>query len=119
MTLGSKFKDAKMLLVFSSQGVLVGMHSSLNLASQAMNIPAQSISLCCLGYHISCYGYYFRHYLTDKVEVVPRQDFGNLTVMNYDQMCGVERRYHDPKEMVSRKRTAEKKRNSIKRKKND
>ncbi|BFK46628.1 hypothetical protein I180019D1_20380 [Alistipes sp. i18-0019-D1] len=97
-----------MVLVFNKERVLITMHKSLNIASQTMDIPAQSISLCCLGYHISCYGYYFRHYNTDKVEIVPHQDFGHLRIEEYDRMCDEVRRYHDSKEMSRRKLSADK-----------
>lgn len=103
-----------MVLVFSNQGYLISMHKSLNLASQEMNIPAQSISLCCLGYHISCYGYYFRHYEYEIVEITPHVDFGVFHVKQYDQMCNVVRRYHDPKEMSRRRVSAEKRRKTKK-----
>nr|DAT18212.1 MAG TPA: hypothetical protein [Caudoviricetes sp.] len=112
MTKRSIFQEPKIVLVFNHQGVLVAMHKSLNLASQAMNIPAQSISLCCLGYHISCYGYYFRHYEYNVVEITPHIDFGEFHVRQYDQMCSVVRRYHEPKEMNRRRVSAEKRRNN-------
>lgn len=111
MTRGSKFPEPKMVLGFDKHGLLFGMFSSLNLASQAMNIPAQSISLCCLGYHISCHGYYFRHYEYNVVEITPHIDFGEFHVKQYDRMCNLVRRYHDPKEMTRRKISAERRSN--------
>ncbi|MDR2890569.1 MAG: hypothetical protein LBV18_03060 [Alistipes sp.] len=110
MTRRSNFQEPKIVLVFNNNRVLVAMHKSLNFASLAMRIPAQSISLCCLGDHISCYGYYFRHYEHDQVRIEPLEDLGTLRIEEYDGMCNVVRRYHEPREMSRRGVSAEKRR---------
>lgn len=111
MTRRSIFQEPKVVLVFNHQRVLVSMHKSLNVASLAMNIPAQSISLCCLGNHISCYGYYFRHYDHNDVEIVPHEDFGQLRVEQFDLLSNLVRRYHEPREMSRRGKSAVNRRN--------
>lgn len=105
MTGINPFKNPKIVLVFSGDRILRAVYHSLNYASRMCHIPPQSISHCCLGAHISCGGYYFR-YVHPEVEM-DFTDIGHLRLEEYDDLCGVFRQYHSPKEMARRRSIAE------------
>ena len=102
MTRQSSFREPKMVFVFNEQRILTGIHKSLYATSQAYRISAQTVSLCCTGRRISSNGYYFRHSDTG-VRIDLYSDIDNLTLEEYDDLCGASRRYHSTSEMKKRK----------------
>ncbi len=85
-------------------------HSTLATA-KAFNTHSQSIHYACTGRCISCQGMYFRH-LQDDIEVT-FDDLGALRLEEYDQLCGVERKIYETKNMS---RTGMKYKTNIKKK---
>ncbi len=97
-----------MVFVFNEQRILIGILKSLYCASQAYRISAQTISLCCTGKRISSNGNYFRH--SDPGVVIDLyKDIDNLTLEEYDDLCGVDKQYHSTSEMRKRKARSQKK----------
>ncbi len=94
-----------MVFVFNEHRVLTSVIKSLYSASQAYRISAQTISLCCTGKRISSNGYYFRH-SDPNVRIDLYEDMDNLTVEEYDELCGVQKKYHSTSEMKKRKHKA-------------
>lgn len=88
------------ILVFNPLKRLIAIFQSSNAAASALNIKVQSIHYACTGKTISCGNYYVRH-LSDDIEVTI-DDLGVLTVQEYDQLCGVERKVY-PTKNITRK----------------
>jgi len=95
--MGKFIKDPNRILVFNSLKRLVAVFQSTNAAALAFNVKVQSIHYACTGQCISCQNYYFRH-LMDDIEVT-WDDLGVLTVEEYDELCGVQRRVYATKNM--------------------
>jgi hypothetical protein len=91
-----------MVFVFNEHRILTSIMKSLYSASQVFRISAQTISLCCTGKRISSNGYYFRH-SDPNVRIDLYEDMDNLMLEEYDELCGVSRRYHSTGEMKKRK----------------
>ncbi len=91
-------KTPKRTLVFNSLKRLVGVFQSTHAASKAMGIGIQSIHYACNGTTIKAGNFYFRH-LEDDIEVT-WDDLGVLSVEEYDELCGVERKVYSTKEMT-------------------
>ncbi len=102
MTQQSSFRKPKMVFIFNEHRILTFVAKSLYSASEALHISAQTISLCCTGKRISSNGYYFRH-SHKNVRIDLYEDIDKLTVEQYDELCGTERRYHPISEMKKRK----------------
>lgn len=83
------------ILVFNPLKKLIAIFQSSNAAASALNIKVQSIHYACTGKTITCGDYYVRH-LSDEIEVTI-DDLGVLTVQEYDQLCGVERKVYPTK----------------------
>jgi len=108
MTRRSKFKEPKMVLVFNGARVLIAVLRSLHSAAEFSGCNLQAISFSCTGKYISTGGYYYRHIHPDiQLEI---NDIDNLTLEEYDKLCGHDRKYHTTKKMA-------KKRDSFKKKK--
>lgn len=105
----SKFKEPKTVLVFNGAQVLIAIARSLHSASALSGGNLQAISFSCTGKYISTGGFYFRHVHPDiQIEI---GDLDNLKLQDYDEMCGVKRRYHSVREMAKKRNQ-----NNIKRK---
>ena len=85
------------ILVFNPMKRLVAIFQSTNAAAQAFNSKVQSIHYAATGKCISCSNYYFRQ-LEDDIEVT-LDDLGVLTIEEYDELCGVERKVYANKNM--------------------
>jgi hypothetical protein len=104
-----------MVFIFNEHRILTGVEKSLYCTSEAYRISAQTISLCCTGKRISSNGFYFRH-SHPNVRIDIYEDVDNLTLEEYDELCGEQKRYHSTREMKKRKTKAgrTKKSNTIK-----
>jgi hypothetical protein len=91
-----------MVFVFNEHRILTGIMKSLYATSQAYRISAQTVSMCCTGRRISSNGYYFRH-SDEGVRIDLYADIDNLTLEEYDELCGMDKRYHSTGEMKKRK----------------
>jgi hypothetical protein len=112
----SKFKEPKIVLVFNGARVLFAIVRSLHSASEFSGCNLQAISFSCTGKYVSTGGYYYRHVHPD-VEI-ETNDLDNLTLEEYDKMCGYERKYHTAKQMAKKRKSFKQKRKSNKRKDN-
>lgn len=108
MTLKSKFKQPKIVLIFNGAEVLIGVMRSLHSAAQFSGGNIQAISFCCSGRYISTGGYYFR-YAHPDVEV-SFEDLDTLKLKEYDDLCGEIRRYHNVRDMANMRKKAYQKR---------
>jgi hypothetical protein len=104
----SKFKEPKNVLVFNGARALIAIVRSLHSASAFSGGNLQAISFCCTGKYISTGGFYFRH-VHPEIEI-ETGDLDNLKLEDYDNMCGVDRRYHSVREMAKKRNWTEKKR---------
>jgi len=102
MTRKSNFREPKRVLIFNENRVLIATIKSLHCATQVTRINAQTISLCCTGQRISSNGFYFRH-SDPGVKIDLDVDEDNLTLEEYDELCGVVREYHPVSEMKNRR----------------
>ncbi len=105
MTQQSSFRKPKMVFIFNEHRILTFVAKSLYSASEAFRISAQTISLCCTGKRISSNGFYFRH-SHPNIRIDIYEDVDKLTLEEYDQLCGVNKRYHSTREMKKRKTKA-------------
>lgn len=85
------------ILVFNPLKRLVGIFQSTRAAAITLGATTQSIHYACTGVTISARNLYFRH-LSDEIEVT-LDDLGTLRLEEYDQLCGVERKYYKTKNM--------------------
>lgn len=90
-------KQSYRVLVFNPLKRLIGIFQSVTAASKAFGTTATNVHYACSGRSISCCNLYFRH-LDDKVEVT-FEDLGQLRLEEYDQLCGVTRKYYQTKAM--------------------
>lgn len=90
--------NKNIVLVFNPLKRLVGIFGSENSAAKAFDVSVVSLHMACKGDTISCSGLYFRN-LDENIEVT-FDDFGVLRLEDYDQMCGVTRKYYPSKEMT-------------------
>ena len=94
----SMFKEPRKVLIFNGAGVLVAIVRSLHSAAQLTSGHIQAISFNCSGKYISTGGYYFRYLHPDVIIEV--DDLDNLKIMEYDKLCGEERRYYNVRELA-------------------
>ena len=95
----SKFNQPNTVLIFNDTKKLVAIARSLNAAAELMQGNVQAMSFSCSGKYISSGGYYFRR-LHPNV-LVELDDLDNLSVDEYDKLCGVKRTYH-PQRVMNR-----------------
>lgn len=83
--------SAKRVLAFNASRVLIGVFRSVRSAAEMTQGQAQSISKAAIGKANTTMGYYWRHE-HDDVEV-EMSDVGTLSIEEYDDLCGVTRKY--------------------------
>lgn len=71
-------------------------------------INLQSISFSCTGKYVATGGFYFRHAHPDVQ--IDLSDLDNLTLQEYDRLCGVERRYFTVREMAHKRQAYDQRR---------
>lgn len=86
------------VLIFSSRKKLIAICQSEHMVAKAFKLSTQAIHYACTGRCMSSQGMYFRH-LYDDIEVT-LEDFDTLTVEEYDQLCGVERKVYKTRHMT-------------------
>lgn len=85
------------ILVFNPLKKLVGIYHSTYATAKSFNTRLQSIKYACDGTCVSCQGHYFR--LLNETLGVTLDSLGVLTLQEYDQLCGVERKVYRTKRM--------------------
>lgn len=94
----SRYQQPKTVLIFNGSRVLIAIVRSLHKAAEFTGCNLQAISHCCTGRCIQTGGYYFRH-IHPKIEIEVN-DLDNLTVQQYDELCGYAgRKYHPIRSM--------------------
>ena len=91
-------RDAKQVLVFNGAQVLIGIERSVRSTCELTNGNLQAISFACTGRLVSTGGFYFRH--VHPSIAIEMSDIGNLKLSDYDQLCGVTRKYHSVRKMA-------------------
>lgn len=87
-------KDKKTVLVFDERKRAMGIHNSVTSTAKIFNTTVQSIHYACTGRCISCEGRYFR-YMEPPITI---NEFFEMDLIQYDKLCGVERKvYNTPK----------------------
>lgn len=76
---------------------LVGIFASKSAAAKALGTSTVNIMYACDGTSISCRQLYFRE-LASNIELT-FEDFHTLRLEEYDQLCGITRRYYITKDM--------------------
>ncbi len=92
-----KTKGVPPILVFNPLKRLVGIFASMSGAAKALNTSTTNIKFACDGTCISGCNLYFRQ-LDPRIEIT-LDDLANLKLQEYDEMCGVTRRYYLTKNM--------------------
>ncbi len=93
----SKFKKPCKVLVFNGAHTLIAIIRSLHSVADLGQLNLQAISNCCTGKYISSGGFYFRHLHPDVL--IDIDDLDNLTIEEYDRLCGVKREYYSVRVM--------------------
>lgn len=109
MKSNSSFKKPKQVLIFNGARTLIAVARSLNCVSYLSGANLQAISLACTGSYVSAYGLYFRHVNSDIL--LEFSDLDDLKLQQYDDLCGIERKYHSQQEMTRRKKLHDQRRN--------
>lgn len=94
--------DAKLVLVFSSHRILVGVISSNNQAAKMVGVTSSSISSACNGESNSSAGFLWR-YMDEDIEI-EFSDVGTLRIEEYDEAVGNKRKYIAPKDIKNRRK---------------
>ena len=94
--------------VFNGAYVLIAVVRSLHSAADFSGINLQSISFSCTGKYVATGGFYFRHAHPDVQ--IDLSDLDNLTLQEYDRLCGVERRYFTVREMAHKRQAYDQRR---------
>ena len=85
-------KEPKKILVFNSLKRFVGFFRSERAAAKAFGTYPQSIHYSATGKCVSCCGHYFR-VLPESLDLTLEQCL-SLDLLNFDKMCGVERKLY-------------------------
>lgn len=100
----SKFRRPRTILIFNGARVLVAVVRSLCSAAELTNNRASAVHNCCTGKTIRSGLYYYRQLHPDVL--IEMDDLDNLTLEEYDNLCGAKRKYISTRKMaLLRKRT--------------
>lgn len=100
----SKFRRPNKVLIFNGARVLVAVVRSLCSAAELTNNRASAVHNCCPGKTIRSGLYYYRQLHPDVL--IEMDDLDNLTLEEYDNLCGAKRKYISTRKMaLLRKRT--------------
>lgn len=88
---------SKKILVFNPEKRLIIIGKSTQSIARALNLRPQSISFAATGKMISTGGYYFR-YIPEAIEI-EISDIGELNLLDFDQLCGIERKVFKTRKM--------------------
>ncbi len=109
----STFRKPCKVLVFNGERTLIAIARSLHCAADFGQLNLQALSFCCTGKYRSSGAFYFRYLHPDVL--VDLDDLDNLTVEEYDKLCGVKREYYSVRLMKhKRNRLAERRKMAFK-----
>lgn len=91
-------KDARRILVFNPLKKFIGVFSSQLQAARILGVKTPTIKAACDGTAISTCNLYLRWW-NPEIEIDVDKELGVLTLLEYDQLCGVQRRVYRNKRM--------------------
>lgn len=94
----SKFRRLNKVLVFNGARVLVAVIRSLCSAAELTHNRASAVYNCCTGKAARSGLYYYRQLHPDVL--IEMDDLDSLTLDEYDNLCGVERKYLSTRRMA-------------------
>ena len=100
------------ILIFNAAGELVAIVRSLHSAAELMHENKSAIHNCCTGKSVRSGAYYYRQLHPDIL--LEMDDLDNLTLKEYDDLCGINRKYISTRKMAHiRQRAKERQRVKI------
>ena len=94
----SKFKRPCKVLIFNGARVLVAIVRSLHCAAELTHENKSAIHNCCTGKSVRSGAYYYRQLHPDIL--LEMDDLDNLTLKEYDDLCGIKRKYISTRKMA-------------------
>lgn len=96
-----RFKSPTKVLAFNNQLKLAAIFSSYNMAEKLTGIPHQRLVKACKGDAVAINNHYWRELEEDDNEsmVIEPQDFGTLSLLDYDKEIGIEREIYYSQKM--------------------
>ena len=94
----SKFRRPCKVLIFNGARVLVAIVRSLHCAAELTHENKSAIHNCCTGKSIRSGAYYYRQLHPDIL--LDMDDLDNLTLKEYDDLCGIKRKYISTRKMA-------------------
>ena len=92
------------MLIFNGARVLVAIVRSLHCAAELTHENKSAIHNCCTGKSVRSGAYYYRQLHLDILLEI--DDLDNLTLQEYDDLCGVKRKYISTRKMAHIRRRA-------------
>ena len=86
------------MLIFNGARVLVAIVRSLHCASELTHENKSAIHNCCTGKSVRSGVYYYRQLHPDIL--LEMDDLDNLTLQEYDDLCGIKRKYISTRKMA-------------------
>lgn len=94
----TKTRETRRILVFNPLKKFIGVISSQLQAARMLGVRTPTIKAACNGTAISTCNLYLRWWNPD-IEIDVNEELGELTLKEYDQLCGVQRRVYKDKKM--------------------
>ena len=94
----SKFMRPCKVLIFNGARVLVAVVRSLHCAAELTHENKSAIHNCCTGKSVRSGVYYYRQLHPDIL--LDMDDLDNLTLKEYDDLCGIKRKYISTRKMA-------------------
>ena len=100
------------MLIFNGARVLVAIVRSLHCAAELTHENKSAIHNCCTGKSVRSGAYYYRQLHPDVL--LEMDDLDKLTLKEYDDLCGVNRKYISTRKMAHiRQRARDRQRKKI------
>ena len=94
----SKFRRPCKVLIFNGARVLVAIVRSLHCAAELTHENKSAIHNCCTGKSVRSGAYYYRQLHPDIL--LEMDDLDKLTLKEYDDLCGIKRKYISTRKMA-------------------
>ena len=104
----SEFRRPQTILIFNGARVLIAIVRSLHCAAELTHENKSAIHNCCSGKSVRSGAYYYRQLHLDIL--LEMDDLDNLTLKEYDDLCGIKRKYISTRNMAHIRQRAKAKR---------
>ena len=101
----SKFRRPCKVLIFNGARVLVAIVRSLHCAAELTHENKSAIHNCCTGKSVRSGAYYYRQLHPDIL--LEMDDLDKLTLKEYDDLCGIKRKYNSTRKMAHLRQRAD------------